>query len=50
MSDLSRKLAESLGSKKAAIASAIVEREFALRPDLGARYGVVGRQRSLEDA
>ena len=50
MSELSRQWAESLSSKKAEIAGATVEREFALRPDLGARYGAVGRQRSLEDA
>ncbi|MEO8056703.1 MAG: cobalamin-dependent protein [Burkholderiales bacterium] len=50
MSQLSRQWSESLGSKKAEIAGAVVEREIALRPDLGARYGALGRQRSLEDA
>ena len=43
-------LGERLRERQSAIAEALVERQFAERPELAARYGSIGRARCLQDA
>jgi len=42
--------AEAIKERAAQLAEALVEREFALHPELAQRYGPIGRQKSLQDA
>jgi MerR family transcriptional regulator, light-induced transcriptional regulator len=41
---------QALLGQRFALAAALVEREFAQHPELGERYGKIGREKSLQDA
>lgn len=50
MSPLDEVCSKAIARHKPAIAAALVEREFARHPELSARYGPLGREKSLQDA
>ncbi len=50
MDDLHQKAGEAIDKNQNAIAEAVTEKHFALKPELEARYGAIGREKCRQDA
>jgi len=50
MTSLNQQVSDALHHQRAELAARLVEREFTQHPELGQRYGPLGREKSLQDA